>query len=185
MFKRILTLVALFLFVSISVTAQSGKPLPADKVIKTAVTEAKASNKNVFVFFHASWCGWCKRLEKAINSDELKSIFDKNFVIARLDVLERGAKVDSLENPGGRDIMKKFGGEKSGLPFYVFLDDSGKKIADSNSMPKSSNIGYPVSDEEINTFVKVIGKSSKHLSKENIRILKKYLHDNAPKPSNS
>ena len=110
----------LLILISFPSFAQTAKPKPADKILKTAIAEAKSSNKNVFVFFHASWCGWCKRLEKAITSDELKDIFNNNFVITHIDVLEREEKVEQLENPGGRDIMAKFGGEKSGLPFLCF-----------------------------------------------------------------
>ena len=172
----------LFFLISLQYFAQTVKPETADKILKTVVAEAKSSDKNVFVIFHASWCGWCKRLEKAITSDELKKIFEDNFVITHIDVLERDEKIEQLENPGGRDIMTKFGGENSGLPFYVFLDAKANKITDSNVMPENSNIGYPSAPEEIEAFMKIVKKSSKHLNEENVASIAEYLKTNAPKP---
>jgi thioredoxin-related protein len=179
MFRNI---VAFVLFISISVLSQTQKPQEAESILGTAIKQAKLENKNVFVIFHASWCGWCKRLDKAITSDELKKIFENNFIIAHLDVLEREEKIAELENPGGREVMKKFGGEKSGLPFYVFLDSKGNKIADSNVMTENSNIGYPGAPEEIDAFIKIVKKSGKNLTKKNLEKIGKYLTDNAPKP---
>ena len=128
MLKKLL-FILLITFISVPVFSQTTKPEKADKILRTAIEEALAQDKNVFVIFHASWCSWCRRLEKAITSDELKKIFDNNFVITHIDVLEREDKIEQLENPGGKEIMAKFGGEKSGLPFYVFLDSKGKVIS--------------------------------------------------------
>ena len=128
MLRKFILTTFLFLFTAILLSAQEAKPQPADNIYNAALKEAKASDKNVFLIFHASWCGWCKQLEKAIQSDELKKIFEDNYVIAHLDVQERGDKITLLENPGGIEIMNKLGGEKSGLPFYLFLDESGKNL---------------------------------------------------------
>ncbi len=180
MLKKLL-LLGLVLVMSVPSFAQNTRPEQAQKILNAAITQAKSSDKNVFVIFHASWCIWCKRLEKAITSDELKKIFDDNYVMARVDVLERGEKESSIENPGGRAIMKKLGGERSGLPFYLFLDAKGKKIIDSNQMDNNSNIGYPAAETEIAAFLKMIKKSAKHLTDKNAGVIAKYLKENAPK----
>jgi len=181
-----LTLTLLVTLVTITLLyGQDTKPQSAESILKASYEQAKITDKNVFLIFHASWCGWCKRLEKAMQSDELKKIFEDNFIITHLDVQERGDKIKELENPGGNEIMKNFGGEKSGLPFLVFLDATGKKLTDSNVMPENQNIGYPGSDEEIAAFGKIIKESQKHLSDENYSAIIDYLKKNAPKPAPS
>jgi len=162
---------------------QDTKPQPADNIFNAALKESKTTDKNVFLIFHASWCSWCKRLEKAMQSDELKKIFEDNYVITHLDVLEAKDKVEALENPGGKEIMSKLGGEKSGLPFYAFLDATGKKLADSNVKPKNMNIGYPGSPEEIDAFGKILKATAKHLDDEQFTTVIEYLKKNAPAPT--
>jgi len=181
--KRNFTLIIfLFAFLFGIVSAQDLTPKAANEIMKSAFSQSKLEGKNVFLIFHASWCSWCKRLEKAINSAELKEIFENNFVITYLDVLERGEKIGQLENPGGKEIMAKLGGEKSGLPFYAFLDSQGKLIANSNVMDKESSIGYPGSEEEITAFAKLLKQSSSKLSDEQLNKITDYLTTNAPKP---
>jgi thioredoxin-related protein len=181
MFRKVIVVSALILFTLSFVSAQDAKPQNANKILKTAYQEAKTSDKNVFLIFHASWCSWCKRLEKAIQSDELKKIFEDNFVITHLDVLERGDKIAVLENPGGKEIMAKLGGEKSGLPFYVWLNAKGEKLANSNVMSENMNIGYPGSAEEIAAFGKLLKSSAKHMDDKQLETILDYLKKNAPK----
>jgi thioredoxin-related protein len=183
MFRKIALALIVSLFTVTFLSGQNTKPQTADSILKASYKESKVSGKNIFLIFHASWCGWCKRLEKAMQSDELKKIFEDNFIITHLDVMEHGDKIKELENPGGNEVMKNLGGEKSGLPFYVFLDADGKKLADSNVMSENQNIGYPGSDEEIAAFGKIIRLSAKHLSNENYSAIIDYLKKNAPKPA--
>lgn len=116
-----------------------------------------------------------------MNKPEYHKMFNDNYVIVYLDVLERGAKLETDENPGGKDLMKEWGGENSGLPFYVFLDAKGKKLADSNAMPKAANIGYPGSAEEIAEFGKLIEKTAPKWKESDRKNLIDYLIENEPK----
>jgi thioredoxin-related protein len=181
MFRRILSTVFVFLFTSAILFAQASKPASAESILTGAKVESKSSGKNIFLIFHASWCSWCKRLDKAMNSDDLKKIFEDNFVITHLDVQERKGKIDSLENRGGNECMAKLGGEKAGLPFYAFLDKDGKMLSNSLVM-NGENIGYPGSEEEIEAFTKLVKKAAKNLSEAQYILIEDYLTKNAPGP---
>lgn len=142
----------------------------ADVVVNKAITEAKAGKKNVLLIFHASWCKWCKMMEKNMDLPETKPIFDKRFVTAYIDVQERGDK-KSLENPGGQELMNKYNGENAGLPFWLILNPKGEVLADSFDA-KGENLGSPATPEEVATFISKIEKSSK-LNKEEAQAIEK------------
>jgi len=161
-------------------SAQSTKPESADVILKAALQTAGSSQKSVLVLFHASWCSWCKRLDKVLEEPSIHKPMDENYVITRLDVFENGEKAETLENPGGRTIAADLGGEQSGLPFYAFLDAKGKKLADSNVMPKNQNIGYPGSPEEIEAFGKLLQATAPRMSDQQRSVILEYLHKNAP-----
>ena len=160
----LLSSILLTLLTVVITCGQSQKPELAEGILKAALQKAESSNRTVFLIFHASWCGWCKKLDAALEDRTIKELMEEHYVIARLDVLESGNNIQTLENPGGKKIMTELGGEKSGLPFYAFMDAKGKKIADSNVMPKNQNIGYPNSTEEIMEFGKLLEKSAPRMS---------------------
>ncbi|NIF04370.1 DUF255 domain-containing protein [Chryseobacterium sp. Tr-659] len=142
----------------------------ADVVLNKALKEAKAEKKNVLLVFHASWCKWCKMMEKNMDLPETKPIFNKRFVTAYLDVQERGDK-KSLENPGGQELMNKYKGENAGLPFWLVLNPKGEVLADSFD-DKGQNLGSPATPEEVTAFIAKLGKSSK-LNKEEAQTIEK------------
>jgi thioredoxin-related protein len=162
-------------------SAQTAKPLPAQDVLNAAVKQAASSDKTVLLIFHASRCGWCKKLEAGLEDPAVKPIMEANYVTTHLDVMESKEKKE-LENPGGFEIMKELGGEKSGLPFYAFIDGKGTMIANSNAMPKDQNIGYPAEKDEIAAFEGLLKKTATHLSDDQRSEVMSYFLKNAPKP---
>ena len=166
--KRLVSLAACFVAVSsLSAGLSAFRPQPAKTVLDSAVREAEASHRTVFLIFHASWCSWCRKLDAVLESPDVKKIIDRHYVVVHLDVLERGDKVRTLENPGGDEIMNTMGGKDTGLPFYAFIDGAGKKIADSKVVgPSKENIGYPGSEEEITQFENLLKQTAHRLTDE-------------------
>ncbi len=163
-YSKIIVIVTLLLF---QLGAAQEK---ADVVLNKAYKEAKAGKKNVLLVFHASWCKWCKMMEKNMDLPEAKPIFDKRFVTAYVDVQERGDK-KSLENPGGQELMNKYKGENAGLPFWLILNPKGEVLADSFNI-KGENLGSPATPEEVATFIAKLGEASK-LNNEEAKIIEK------------
>jgi thioredoxin-related protein len=161
--------------------ARGSAPESARTLVNAAVAGAHESGKAVLIVFRASWCGWCKRLENALESSGIRKIIDEHFVVVKLNVFERGDKVQTIENPGARTIVAEYGGEKSGLPFLVFLDAKGSMIANSNVMPDNQNIGYPGSEEEIAAFLKLLKKAAPQMSGAQEAAISDYLTRNAPR----
>jgi len=178
---RIVTfLVLVMILATVVARSQSEKPENANIVLKAAFQQAGEANKTVLLIFHASWCGWCKRLDAVLENPDIKKIIDDHYVVTHLDVMESGAK-KTLENPGGNELMKEYGGEKSGLPFYAFLTSQGKKTADSNVMPKDQNIGYPGTPEEIVAFDNLLKQTAPRMTDEQRGQIVAYLQKNAPR----
>lgn len=147
------------LFISlISLAAIAQAPPPANKILAAAFSKAKAEKKNVFIIFHASWCGWCRKMDAAINDSSCKKFFNDNYVIGHLVVFETKDK-KHLENAGAEELFKKHAPENSGIPFWLVYDASGALIADAR-MPDGSNTGCPASANEIGYFITVLKKSS-------------------------
>ena len=139
------------------------KPAPATQILASAQKRAAKEKKAVFVVFHASWCGWCHRLEDSINKPPFKKLFADNYVIVSLDVREHGDK-KVLENPGADKVMADLGGTDAGLPFYAFTDARGTRLASSLALPasggKMANIGYPTTPAEIAAFDSLLRKTA-------------------------
>lgn len=136
----------------------------AKEVLNTALAEAKAEQKNVLIHFGASWCTWCRHLDAMLEGPELGQLFHDNYVITHLTILESADK-KALENPGALEMATDAGGgEKGGVPFYIFFDSDGHRLATSMVMPNGGNIGHPVSPEEIKAFVGLLEKTAPRMT---------------------
>lgn len=162
-----------------------GGPSTADEMLGEAMLKAGKEKKNIFVVFHASWCGWCKRLDAFMQDKELRPIFDRSYVIVHMDVLENADK-KNLENPGAEAKMNAWVGKDAGLPYFVVLDAKGKKLVDSLrpsnfppkegvrppnpdprpavGMDKPQNTGHPMAPEEIAWFMEILYRSATHMT---------------------
>jgi len=130
----------------------------ADAILKEARAKAAKENKNVMVIFHASWCGWCHKMDTLLNDPSIKDFFYKNYVITHLVISESKDK-KNLENPGAAELNKQWGGADQGIPFWVIIDNNGKILADSQKK-RGENVGCPATAEEVAHFINVLKKTS-------------------------
>ena len=137
-------------------TAQKNKEPKASKVMRKAYKEAKKEDKNVLLMFSASWCGWCKRMDKNLKNEKVKDYFDKNFVTTHLIVMESKGK-KHLENLGAMDILKEHKADKGGIPFWIVYNKNRKVLTNSKD-EKGSNLGCPASKKEVAGFVAKLKK---------------------------
>lgn len=174
---------AFLLFASYNLAFSQSETASAESVLAKASKQAKAENKKIFLIFHASWCGWCKKMDISMSNPACKKFFDDNFVIVHLTV-EESEKNKQLENPGADLVKKKFLGEKAGLPFWLILDADQKLVADSYIRKPGTaadqpgdNIGCPASENEVNEFVKILKRTTK-LNDEELAVIVKLFRQN-------
>jgi thiol-disulfide isomerase/thioredoxin len=177
--------VTFFLFFCFSFAHAQQTPPSADEIMKEAYALAAKENKKIFLLFHASWCGWCHKMDASMNDKVCKNFFDDNFVIRHLAVFESPGK-KNLENPGALQLLTKYNGAEDGIPFWLVFDKEGKLLADSKMRPegagaaaKGVNTGCPASKEEVDYFILVLRKTTT-LNNEQLAIIEKRFRQNSP-----
>jgi len=147
-------------------SAQTAAAIPADQVINDALAIATKEKKKVFVMFHASWCGWCHKMDASMNDETCKKLFEENFVIRHL-VVDEAKDKKHLENPGASELRDKYYGKDQGIPFWLVFDNNGKLLFDSKSrkegdgMEQGENVGCPATEKEVSYFINVLKNSTK------------------------
>jgi len=152
------------------------QPPSASSILDEAKARA-AGHRDIFLIFHASWCGWCKQLDKFIGSPEVEPVIRKYFVTAYITVQEEGDK-KSLDTPGGDELLARVGGP-SGLPFFAFLDPQGAPIVNSirpgQGGKPGANIGHPVEPYEVDWFLTMLPKAVPGITPQEIAPLETWL----------
>ncbi len=129
--------------------------------LDSAIAEAKARNKTVFLHFGAPWCIWCHRLEDWMARPEIASILAKDFI---------DCKIDEDRTIGGKDLELKYTeGKKSGIPVFFFIDGNGK--VQSSSFAGGENIGFPAAAAEIQHFETMLKSAAKTMTANDVASL--------------
>ena len=177
--KIFLSLTVLIAF-ALPVLAQTARS--SDDILKEAYQKAAKENKYVFVIFHASWCGWCHKMDASMNDATCKKFFDDNYVVAHLTVSESKGK-ENLENPGAEEFKTKYNGKDQGLPFWLLFDKNGNLVSDSkirqtgDGPEAGENIGCPAAENEVQFFIGLLKKTSK-LTDPQLEIIRKRFRQN-------
>jgi thioredoxin-related protein len=172
---RLFGLLLFLTFTGGEMHAQPG-PATANQIMKVALQEARVEKKKVFIFFSASWCGWCHAMDSALQDSRCKDLFGAYYVIRKLDVKEEANK-KYLENPGATEMLRQYHGENQGIPFWLIFDEDGKLIADSQlrnsgeSLDRpGENVGCPSTQKEIQYFAMIL-KQTSHLTSQELEVI--------------
>ena len=172
----------LFLFILFPAIMKSQDIIPSStEALRKAEESASKEHKKIFLMFHASWCGWCKKMDKSMEDPAISKFFTNNYIIVHLTVMESPTK-KSLENPGAFDLMKKYNADNAGLPFFVILNPDGDLLADSYIKPlegkvapgKLKNTGCPSEENEVAYFISILKKTSSLKDKELAMIAERF-----------
>jgi len=164
--KKYIVIIFFSLFGSAGV-AQHAVPSAKD-VLDAAYKQATADHKNILLIFHASWCGWCHKMDSSLNNRACKKLFDDNYVIIHLTVFESPRK-KAEENKGAAELLKQYKAFDTGIPFWVVLDKDGNLLKDSfikKADGSSAIIGCPASEKEVAAFIEVLKATSSIKEKE-------------------
>ena len=158
-------LIPVLLFTTVSSLFAQKAPLSSEEIMKEAFVSAKKQNKKVLVMFHASWCGWCHKMDTSLNDASVKKFFDDYFVIRHLVVFESKGK-ENLENSGALEMLERHEGKDQGIPFWLIFDKDENFLADSrmketiNGVEKLQNTGCPATKKEVDYFIEVLKKTT-------------------------
>ena len=80
---------------------------------------AQKEGKSIFLYFHADWCGYCRKLKnETFKDDRVKAYLNDNFVSISVDTDKR------------QKLAQEWG--VRGLPTLWFLESNGTKV---NNLP--------------------------------------------------
>jgi thiol-disulfide isomerase/thioredoxin len=145
-----------------TVIAQQKLP-SAESLLKKARKQAAAVKKNIFIIFHASWCGPCKTMQASMNDKKIKAFFDSSYIIVDLVAYEFD---EEENNPGAGPLLEKHNDNNASVPFWMIQDATGKVLGDSRITPAYSkdgtkeNMGCPTTEKEIDYFVSLLKRTS-------------------------
>lgn len=121
-YKIILTATVLFLFSVMAVTAQD---TGVDWYkLEEAQELAKENNKKVLLYAEASWCSYCRKMEKQVLSkSDVQKVMAEYFYPVRVDI-ESDQK---LRFNGEEMTQQSFARQMrvSGTPTFFFIDQEG------------------------------------------------------------
>lgn len=116
---------------------------PAEDLIADALVTAKREDKQVLLLFGANWCPWCRRLHRALSTDErIRARLESSFVLVHVDA---NTRQDKNRNAA---VLKKYGDPiaKYGLPVFVILAADGRQLTTRETASLAAESGTEEAD---------------------------------------
>ena len=134
-------------------------PLDARDLLEKALSKATVENKRILLQETATWCGPCHLFSRLLQANRQ---WEKDYVWVKMDHRWTGAL----------EIMKELReGAAGGIPWFVILDASGKKLATSNLPDSGRNIGFPSEDEGQRHFASVLKSTRLRMTDQEVEDL--------------
>lgn len=136
-------------------------------LLAAAQAQARKEGKNVFLVFHASWCGPCFLLHRFLTDPQVKPLIQAHYVVVEEDVWEHGR--NAWENPGASALFQKYGGRHA-IPFYAVLTPAGRELG--NSISGAETMGMPSSPAQEKAFLGLFARAAPGLTSADRAALK-------------
>jgi thiol-disulfide isomerase/thioredoxin len=144
--------------------------LNAAELKSGSIAQAKESGRRVFLHYGAPWCGYCHLLEQWLAKPEVAALLSKDFVDLKIDVDRTVGGKEEFAAELKRAEPKVADPEHFGIPWIAFLDGEGKQVAVGHT--EKGNLGCPVTKDEIETFVAMLGKARVKLTDADVTALR-------------
>lgn len=122
--------------------------------------EAAEEKKSVMIIFDHPNCGWCRVLDNYHALPEVKEILDSEFLIYKIDI---------SVSESGKDLWEHY--NFSGVPAWRMYTSKKELISDGRT-ENGDQIGYPLSPASMEAYIKAISKSSRHIRKKELDVLR-------------
>lgn len=91
------------------------------------IERAKTNHKKVLVDVYTDWCGWCKKMDENVYTDQnVKEYLSKNFVVIKMNAEAAGTLHYKGQDYTPAQLAAAFG--VNGYPTTLFLKEDGEPI---------------------------------------------------------
>lgn len=168
---------SIFTYLCIIILLQQTSQEHVETQLEKAFVQASQQNKNIFIIFTHPGCGWCRKMINNMNDESCNYLFERNYVTKYFEVFnEFSFPKARKDTPGAMEMLKKYKGEKAGIPFWVILDAKGKLMFDSFKSD-GDNFGCPTGNE-VPDFINILGRTSTMSEQELNIIADQFLSEN-------